>query len=216
MIRFESVLNGRDNQVIPILLEIHCDVENPKILDCTYNSGKIWKNLNYKPLRMDINKELDLDIIGDFMNMPFKNDSFDVIVFDPPFLPTNAASKNSSLIYKETYGITGDDSYRKGDNVNDLFKPFLLEAKRVLRKNGIILAKIQDLTHNHRSHWQHVDFINKVNELEMTPCDMLIKHDPCGGNLKSSKWKNVKHLRKVHSYWIVVRNSNKCECKKMF
>jgi hypothetical protein len=44
----------------------------------------------------------------------------------------------------------------------------------------------------------------------MTPCDMLIKRDPAGGNLKSSKWKTVHHLKRVHSYFIVARKG-RCE-----
>ena len=52
---------GKDNEVIPILLEIHCNIADPKILDCTYNSGKMWKNLPFVPHRMDINSQLELD-----------------------------------------------------------------------------------------------------------------------------------------------------------
>ncbi len=211
--RHKSVLIGKDNEAIPILLQIHCSIENPLILDCTYNTGKMWKGLNYNPHRMDINPKLDLDTVGDFSNMPFENESFDVIVFDPPHLPTHAASENSSKIWEKCYGITSQGIGRDGDNVIDLFLPFLKEAKRVLKKDGIILAKIADLVHNHRQQWQQVDFVNAVRSLNMTPCDMLIKCDPSAGNLTSSKWENVKHLRKAHCYWIVVRNSNKCECK---
>lgn len=211
--RHKSILIGKDNEVIPILLQIHCSIENPLILDCTYNTGKMWKGLNYNPHRMDINPELDLDTVGDFSKMPFENESFDVIVFDPPHLPTHAASKNSSKIWEKCYGITSEGIGRDGDNVIDMFFPFLTEAKRVLKKDGIILAKIADLVHNHRQQWQQVDFINAVKMSKMTPCDMLIKCDPNAGNLSSSKWENVKHLRKAHCYWIVVRNSNKCECK---
>ena len=84
----------------------------------------------------------------------------------------------------------------------------------VLKIGGIVLAKIADIVHNHHYQWQQVDFINAVREVGMTPCDMMIKCDPCAGSLQSSKWNNVKHLRKAHCYWIVVRNSKRCEVKK--
>jgi SAM-dependent methyltransferase len=212
--RAKSVLIGRDNEAISILLDIHCNVSDPSILDCTYNTGKMWKGSSYKPFRMDINSDLDLDIVGDFKKMPFGDRHFDVIVFDPPHLPTNAASENSSCIWKSVYGITSEGFGRDGDNVIGMFDPFLMEAKRVLREDGIILAKLADLVHNHRYQWQQVEFVNSVRKMKMTACDMMIKCDPSAGNLQSSKWKNVKHLRKAHSYWIVVRNSSKCECKK--
>ena len=103
---------------------------------------------------------------------------------------------------------------RDGDNVGELFEPFLKDASRVLKPGGIILAKVADLVHNHRYHFQHVMFINAVQSCGMTPCDLMIKCDPNAGNLKSSKWESVKHFRKAHCYWIVVRNSDRCEVKK--
>ena len=213
--RNKSILFGKDNEVIPILLEIHCNTQNPKILDCTYNTGKMWKDSPIKPHRMDIDSKYELDTVGSFTAMPFNGAEFDVIIFDPPHLPTHAASINSSKIWKNQYGITDSGAGREGDNVIGMFEPFLLEAKRVLKKDGIVLAKIADLVHNHRYQWQQVEFIKAVQKLEMTACDMMIKCDPNAGNLTSSKWENVKHLRKAHCYWIVVRNSNKCECKKL-
>jgi hypothetical protein len=214
MIRNETVLHGKDNEALDILLALHA-VADPVILDCTYNKGKMWQGTSYRPLRMDINPAFGLDVCADFAAMPFADASFDVIVFDPPHLPTHAASPGSSRMWEKRYGITGQDKRRDADHVCGLFNPFLVEAKRVLRSpEGVILAKIADLVHNHRQQWQQVDFINAVREVGMTPCDMLIKCDPLAGNLKSSKWENVMHLRKAHCYWIVVRNSTKCERKK--
>lgn len=211
--RCKSVLLGKDSEALSTLLTIHCGVPQPAILDCTYNTGVMWRGSPLKPHRMDINPEFDVDTVGDFTAMPFGANTFDVIVFDPPHLPTNAASEGSSKIWLKRYGITNEKSVgRDGDNVTALFKPFLLEAKRVLMDDsGIILAKIADLTHNHRYQWQQVAFVNAAQEVSMTACDMLIKCDPSAGNLTSSKWVQVKHLRKAHCYWIVVRNSRRCE-----
>lgn len=213
MARPVSVVDGKDSEIIPLLLKMHApEVPNPIILDCTYNTGKMWKGLNVKPLRFDINSSLDVDVVGDFNRLPFQSNSIDVIVFDPPHLPTNAASANSSLIYKTRYGITANDDLREGDNISPLFAPFLKEAKRVLRSHGIILAKLIDLIHNHKYQWQHVDFINTVKNLDLTPCDVVIKSDPVSANLQSSKWVNILHFRRKHTYWIVVRKGP-CERK---
>jgi SAM-dependent methyltransferase len=210
--RYTSVFRGRDNEVIPKLLEVHCEVDDPLILDVTYNKGSMWKELNYRVLRMDIDPQFRLHFVGDFRYLPFKENSFDVLVFDPPHLPTNAASKNSSKMWERRYGITSKEGMgRDGDHVGEMFEPFLEQAKRVLKPGGLILAKLADLVHNHKYQWQHVMFINAVQSVGMTACDLMIKSDPAAGNLKSSKWNNVKHFRKNHCYWIVVRNSNRCE-----
>lgn len=210
MKRHKSILNGKDVEALNILIEVH-SIENPKILDCTYNTGKMWKNSSYKPTRMDIDSTLDLDIIGNFMNMPIGDKEYDIIVFDPPHLPTSAASKNSSKLWEKIYGITNTGVGREADNISGMFLPFLKESKRVLKNGGIVLAKIADIVHNHRYQWHHIDFITTAQNLSMTACDMLVKCDPSAGHLISSKWKNVKHLRKAHCYWIVIRNSSKCE-----
>jgi hypothetical protein len=205
----KSLLLGKDYEALTILLPMHCRVSAPEILDVTYNKGTMWQGTDYKPTRMDIDSSFEVDIVGDFTEIPFPSACFDVLVFDPPHLPIAAATEHSSKMWEKRYGITAERE--KADHVGAYFLPFLLEAKRVLRKDGIILAKIADLTHNHRYQWQHVTFINAVQEVGMTACDMLIKGDPNAGNLKSSKWKNTYHLRKAHCYWIVVRNSEKCE-----
>ena len=98
-------------------------------------------------------------------------------------------------------------------NVSDIFQPFLESVKTVIKPEGILIAKIADLTHNHRYQWQMVTFVNICNELGVVPCDMLIKQDPLAGRLISSKWENVKHLRKAHCYFIVCRFNKRCEAK---
>lgn len=214
MIRHKSVLFGNDSEAIDILIDIHCETLDPYILDCTYNKGVMWKKTIKKPLATDINPLYKTDIIADFTTLPFKADSFDVIVFDPPHIPSDAASKNASKLWYDRYGITEDESgLRTGDNVNGQFYPFLIESQRVLRHGGLVLAKIADIIHNHKYQWQHVALINDAVALGMQPCDMLIKTTPSSGNMISGKWENVYHLRRSHSYWIVIRNASYDERK---
>lgn len=201
-----------DAEALERLILIHSP-QPPKILDCTYGLGKIWEECPFFPEgRMDIRHLDGVNTVGDFAIMDgVRDNSFNTLVFDPPHLPVHAASEHSSRIWEHRYGITGEGEGREGDNVVGLFRPFLLQAKRVLIDDGIVLAKIADIVHNHRYQWQHVSFIQKAMEIGMTPCDMIVKCDPKAGNLKSSKWKRQYHLRKAHCYWIVVRNSGRCE-----
>ena len=212
MSRPSSVVIGRDRDVIPLLLSVHA-VDDPRILDVTYNRGVMWKGTDYSPHRSDVSREMspDADTIADCRALPFAGGSFDVIAFDPPHLPNAAASANSSGIQRAQYGLTSDGDYRQGDNINPLFVDFLTEARRVLSPEGIVIAKLADLVHNHRYQWQHVAFINAAESLGMTVCDAIIKADPTAGNLKSSKWQRVNHFRRGHCYWLVVRPSRRCE-----
>ena len=206
-----SVLFGRDPEAIGRLLSIHAP-ESPLILDATANRGVMWKGCEFHPHRtLDIDPEMAPDDVGDFRAMPYPDASFDVVAFDPPHLPNASGSAGSSGIERMQYGLTGNHDYAEGDNVSPAFSPFLAEARRVLRDDGIVIAKIADLVHNHRYQFQHADFIAAAEATPgLTPCDLLIKADPAAANLKSSKWKKVHHLRRAHCYWIVVRKG-RCE-----
>lgn len=70
------------------------------------------------------------DIIGDFRNIPFDDNSFDLVVFDPPHLLK--AGENSWLAKK--YGIL-DETWPK-----DLSQGFY-ECMRVLKLNGTLVFK---------------------------------------------------------------------------
>jgi hypothetical protein len=209
-VRHSSVINGRDKDVLNSLFTLHAPNAN-RILDCTHNQGTMWRDTSFQPIRSDIDQQFNVDIISDFKFLPYAQGSLDVIVFDPPHLPTNAASKNSSKIWERRYGITDSGDGRDGDHVNGMFEPFLNSARFCLRYGGLVFAKIADLVHNHRYQWQHVEFILAAQKCGMTPCDLIIKCDPSAGKLTSSKWQNAHHFRKAHCYWIVVRNSLYCE-----
>ena len=207
-----SVLLGNDSEALDILIEMHAPTLPPRILDVTYNTGKIWAHCQFADFvwRADITK-YDTHVRAAFEALPFAAGTFNVVVFDPPHLPTAAASPHSSGIWRDRYGITATGPGREGDNVNGMFAPFLAEARRVLVPDGIVLAKIADIVHNHRYQWQQVAFVEAVRDAGMTPCDCLVKRAPAGGRLQSGRWQTVKHLKRCHSYWIVARNSARCE-----
>ncbi|WP_182356523.1 class I SAM-dependent methyltransferase [Komagataeibacter europaeus] len=213
--RPKSGVIGKDKDCLNILLPMHCP-EGGKILDCTHNKGTMWKGVNIPGTltRMDIDPSHPVDVVGDFSTMSciFQKNNFDVIVFDPPHLPVSAASKGSSNIWKHRYGITNQIGVgRDGDNVSGMFSSFFNEAKTILKRDGIILCKIADMIHNHKYQWQHIDLINSAIQCGMTACDMMVKIETASGNLASSKWKNVHHLRRNHTFWVIIRNSDRCE-----
>lgn len=70
------------------------------------------------------------DLVADFRNMPFDNESFYLVVFDPPHLLH--AGQNSWLSQK--YGLLGEtwqEDIRQGFS----------ECMRVLKKNGVLIFK---------------------------------------------------------------------------
>lgn len=217
-----SGLMGTDRDALEVLLSVHG--VGSDILDCTFNTGKMWDGIiqKYRPKTMDIDPAHRTDFVADFRSMSavVGTSCYDVLVFDPPHLPHAIASAGSSdhpnvIRWRANYGLNdGGDEHREADHVAAMFLPFFREAAKVLRPDGVALCKISDMVHNHRYQWQHVDLIAAARESGMTPCDMLVKIDPTGGNLKSSKWENVHHLRRNHCFWIVVRNGPRCERRR--
>ena len=202
---------GRDPEVLAGLLDFYAR-PGATVLDVTANSRKMWAGVSWSgPVTYaDIDPKTTPDVVADFRALPFAASSYDVIVFDPPHLPVAAASPMSSEQYTRDYGL---NHAPKADNVSGYFAPFLTEAKRVLREDGLIFAKVKDYVHNHRYQWSLVDFICAVRAVDgLTACDLRIKRDPCGGNLKSGRWEKSHHARNVHCWWVVVRKG-RCEPK---
>lgn len=111
------------------------------ILDVCCGSKMFWfdkahKNVIYMDIReeeydiYDKHVSVHPDIIGDFRNVPFEDERFNLVVFDPPHL--RWAGPNS--IMKAQYGQLGVDWE------NDLKKGFD-ECMRVLKPGGTLIFK---------------------------------------------------------------------------
>lgn len=113
-----------------------------KILDVCCGSKMFWFDKNREDtVYMDIREYEDIlcdgrkleikpDIVADFRNIPFKENSFKLVVFDPPHLLR--AGENSWL--KKKYGRLGEEWE------NDIKKGFE-ECFRVLEPYGILIFK---------------------------------------------------------------------------
>lgn len=209
--RIKSVINGRDPDVLKSMLAFY---KRPagKIVDLTCNSRRMWKGLDTTDVTFcDIDPQFKPDIVCDYSNTPFQDNEIAVIVFDPPHLPSAAGTDTSLKHFVKNYGL---NKSVHGDNIQSIFIPFLREAKRILKQDGLIFVKLVDFVHNHNHQWTLVDFINEVRLVDgLTPCDLIVKCDPAAGNLQSSKWKNSHHARNSHCWWIVVRKG-RCEPKE--
>jgi hypothetical protein len=204
----ESVIHGRDPQVLTTLLDYYRHPDGI-IYDVTANERRMWEKVLVKNIVFsDIDAEVRPDIQCEFTALPYKSDTGSVIVFDPPHLPKAAGSEESLKPFVRKYGL---NKTTDTDSISPIFAPFLIEARRVLKQEGLIFVKLSDYVHNHKYQWILVEFINAVWGVKgLTPTDLIIKCDPAAGNLKSGKWKTAHHARKSHCWWIIVRKG-KCE-----
>lgn len=93
--------------------------------------------INYKKEKFEIyGKKINVhpDVISDFRDMPFENNTFNLVVFDPPHL--KRVGPNS--IMKAQYGQLDKDTWSE-----DLAKGFE-ECMRVLKTGGTLIFKWSD------------------------------------------------------------------------
>ncbi len=121
--------------------------ENKKILDMCCGGKHFWfdKN-NENVLFVDKRKEpkgfikeqpgweCNPDIVADFTNIPFRDNTFYLVIFDPPHFIT----KSNGIITKKYGKLDEDYEY--------LIKKGFEEAFRVLKANGVLVFKWNDLS----------------------------------------------------------------------
>jgi len=118
-------------------------MKNKLILDACCGSRMFWFDKNNPNTTFIDNREEDHtlcdgrelhikpDILMDFRHMQFADNTFRLVVFDPPHL--NKLGKNSWMAKK--YGVLDEDTWR-----DDLRQGFN-ECMRVLKKEGVLIFK---------------------------------------------------------------------------
>lgn len=124
------------------------------ILDATYGDGVFYKKLDKKVTRGDIRSGLEVDYIGDCSALPFANDSFDLVVIDPPF-------KIAHRRYDERYGQSRL-SFNTEQKVTRLYEASISELFRVAR-SGVVI-KLSDGSDGHRTYMRHITISNMVKD----------------------------------------------------
>jgi SAM-dependent methyltransferase len=202
-----SVWIGSDAELLEKMLGFYPRRRPRRILDATVNSGRFWRGSKRKVVGLDIDPKFKPDVVGDNRDMPFKDGSFDVIVYDPPHVPNQG--KDNQKDFNRRFGLVIKSPASHGYNFNHLYPPFVAEAHRVLKPEGILFCKIADYVHGHRFQWAHIELVRAAEEVGFTACDCIVKVRK--GPIVSPRWKKAHHSRRQHCFWIVLRKSNKCE-----
>ena len=191
------------------MLRFYPTIPAEPILDATYNAGRFWKDSTRRVVSMDIDPQYNPDILCDNRIMPgVRSGRFGVIVYDPPHVGPQGRDKSKKR-FDVDFGATIECGKEQDWNLSYLYPDFLNQAKRVLKPEGLLLAKITDMVNSHRSKWPHCDFMRMAEDVGFTVCDLIVKIRT--GPMMSNKWKAAHHARKRHCFWIVCRNSTSCE-----
>ena len=202
-----SVWDGPDDELLERMLQFYPKHPPERILDATVNKGRFWRRSARPVLGMDIDARHRPNVLATGLDMPFKSDSFDVVVYDPPHIPNQGKDRRKD--FQVRFGLGPKSSVKTNYNFSHTFPPFACEAYRVLKPDGILFCKISDYIHGHRFQWAHIEFIQAATSAGFCACDCIIKVRK--GPIIDSRWKVAHHARKQHCYWLVFRKSDRCE-----
>jgi SAM-dependent methyltransferase len=202
-----SIWHGTDAELLERMLDFYPRKKPNLILDATVNAGRFWRGSKRKVVGIDINPKVHPTIVADNRQMPFKDACFDVVVYDPPHVPNQGKDRQKD--FNTRFGLVLKSPAKNGYNFSHLYPPFVAEAYRVLRPEGVLLCKIADYIHGHRFQWAHVELIKAAAAVGFTACDCIVKVRK--GPIVDPRWQTAHHARRHHCYWLVFRKSDKCE-----
>ena len=202
-----SVWEGEDAELLEKMLEFYPKCEPQTLLDATANSRRFWRDSARPVLAMDIEQRYRPDVLGTSLCIPFKSLVFDVVVYDPPHIPNQGRDKQKDFGIR--FGLGSKSSSDTNYNFSHTFPPFVEEAYRVLKDQGVLFCKITDYIHNHRFQWAHIELIQAATTAGFHACDCIVKVRK--GPIIDTRWKVAHHARKHHCYWLVFRKSDRCE-----
>lgn len=195
--RYLSVFKD-DGQVLKAISDIHLRGEWFD-LDCTYSKGVFYKDIPQPKYKSDIQPLFDDVMKLDATEMKgICDNSFNSIVFDPPFLFRKRKSANNDKICARFSYFTSFEE------LVEMYQKSLNQFKRVLKKGGYLCFKCQDMTDN-KFYCTHNFIINYANKIGFELKDIIIKATTQKLQ-RDAKQQNC--VAKVHSYWLVFKNTN--------
>lgn len=202
-----SVWAGDDAELLELMLDFYPRRPPTAILDATVNGGRFWRGSSRPVVGLDIDPTFKPRVVGDNARLPLLDERFDAVVYDPPHVPNQGRDRQKD--FNTRFGLVVKSSLENGYNLSHTYAPFVREAFRVLRPEGVLFCKLVDYVHNHRMHWAHVDFIHAATAQGFVACDLIVKvrRRP----IVDPRWKVAHHARRHHAYWLVFRKSHACD-----
>ena len=160
----------------------------------------------------------------DSRNLPNEDESFDALVFDPPYMhrPGGTAhnghqnfeayyannAEQDKAVAKRIWEETGGQPPKYHEAVLDLYFRSGREAWRVLREDGIFIVKCQDEVCANRQRLTHIEITVEFQKYGFETEDLFVVvriNRPGVSRLLSRQ----RHARKNHSYFMVYRKPRK-------
>ena len=189
--------------IFPYVLSLYVPSRS-KIADITYGRGVFWKNVKLDQYEL---QKSDLKQGVDCRALPYHDQTFDCVVFDPPYMHTPGGTAHDGHqnyeMYYENNGTGNGTNKKYHEAVLDLYFRGSSEAWRVLKPGGVLIVKCQDEVCACKQRLTHVEIINYLTSMMFTVEDLfvLMRTNKPG----VSRVLRQRHARKNHSYFLVLR-----------
>lgn len=184
------------DEILKWIMQLYCP--NGFDLDPTYSKGVFYKNVSEPRLKFDLKPQVEGVQQANCCDLPIESNSLQSIIFDPPFVAA-IPKKEATGIITMRFGF-----YRNVQNeLWGMYHKALKEFHRILKHNGILVFKCQDVIDSSKQYLSHVEIINVAFCLGFYPKDLfvlLVK-----SRLMSPNMRKQQHARKFHSYFLVFK-----------
>jgi len=203
-----SLLQGYIHKVFQRILTFF--VKAPaKILDCTCGPKFFWRNWQnnkldgkYEVVFSDVRKLGHVQ--ADFFNLPFKDECFDCVVFDPPYqdrwrFNLEKVKRPGRLYLENPYSLSEGCECFTPNQLDEVKAEFW----RVLRPQGILIMKLAD--HRTRNIWWQPEVFKRMTDL-FKILDVIIYVRPKGSLFPPVyfiKRNNISTL--IHAYFFILK-----------
>src|SRR5215216_951650 len=118
-----SVWHGTDAELLEKMLDFYPKAPPQLILDATVNIGRFWRGSQRPVIGIDIDPQHCPDIVADNTQMPFQDETFDVVVYDPPHIPNQGRDRSKD--FNTRFGLVLKSPLENGYNFSHMFPPFV-------------------------------------------------------------------------------------------
>ncbi len=187
-----TCVEGNNADLFPVALRMYVK-PGAKVADVTFGKGVFWRNVPEG--EYDLHPS-DLQTGVDFTRLPYDADTFDAVVFDPPYLNGGTNAKES---LNKCYKNAGNMCH---ENVVALYLAGILEARRVLRRQGVLFVKCQPAVADHVQKMTHVQIMTVLPMIGFRIEDEFVLRQTV---VPLMRHQTQQHARKNHSYLLVAR-----------
>lgn len=193
---------GTNADLFPDILELYARA-GASIVDLTYGEGVFWKKVDkslYSVLTNDINPNKGKNSY-DFQRLPYIDDSFDCVIFDPPYIPNHKTDSVIKDSLSDRYGLDAIPRMRNVEEVYEVYQRGMAEAQRILKPEGIMIVKCMDQVDGGKNKFLHCWIHDHAQWIGLIAEDLFIMAR------KASPMRHTHqiHARKNHSYFWVFR-----------